>query len=293
MITRIEELFRQQTESWPLLAAGIQGLRQAQTRQVRVDWVDVYARHIPHRIVSTTAAIDRESIEKRPCFLCAGNMPAEQRGIEFNRDFTLYCNPYPIVAGHLTIVHVSHRPQRIDGQVGAMLEFARSLTGCFIVYNGPECGASAPDHLHFQAGLRDLFPIETDLAAAAGPLVRNYRRNVILLRGHNHDRLVQRIERAIQMLSEVTGKSGEPLINIAAFWTEAGWTVFLFPRGKHRPDVFYTGELTVSPASIDLCGIFVVPREPDYSRISAQNIAAIYEEVSLPAAKLDQIESCL
>jgi hypothetical protein len=290
MIDQIERLFEQQLQVWPLLAAGTQGLARAQTRRVTIEWFDVHIRHIPHRVISTTAAVDRASIEKRPCFLCDANMPPEQEGLEFDSAYTLYCNPYPIVDRHLTIVHQEHRPQRIAGQIGAFLDIAAELPGYFVIYNGPECGASAPDHIHFQAGLRTLFPIEFDSRSFSGPVIPNYARNVLLFRGSERAALIKKIEHAVRLLASITGKTDEPLINIAAFHeAQSGWTIFLFPRGKHRPQVFYTGELTVSPASIDLCGVFVAPVEKDFERISGSDIAAIYREVTLPDDLLKQV----
>src|SRR5262245_20111575 len=290
MIDKIEQLFQQQLKVWSLLASGTEGLARAKTRPVRIDWFDIHVRHIPHRVISTTAAVDRASIERRPCFLCAQNMPREQQGIPFDAGFTLYCNPYPIVERHLTIVHRDHRPQQIAGQIGALLDLTKALPGYFTVYNGPECGASAPDHLHFQAGLRKLFPIEHDSKDVTGPTIPNYARNVFLFRGTSRKQLVEQIEQTIQLLSSVTAKAGEPLINIAAFHdSRTGWNVYLFPRGKHRPKVFHTGELTVSPASIDLCGIFVAPLEKDFDRISGQDIASIFREVTLPDEQIEKV----
>jgi len=290
MIEQIEQLFQQQLKVWPLLSSGTEGLARAKTRPVRIDWFDVHVRHIPHRVISTTAAVDRASIERRPCFLCRRNMPAEQEGVQFNADFTIYCNPYPIVDRHVTIIHREHIPQQVAGQFGAFLDMAQALPGYFVVYNGPECGASAPDHLHFQAGLRKLFPIEVDSKGTAGPTIPNYARNVFLFRGSDRNQLAQQMEQTVSLLSAVTGKSGEPLINIAAFHdATTGWNVYLFPRGKHRPQVFYTGELTVSPASIDLCGIFVAPLEKDFERISGGDIASIFREVTLPDEQMKQV----
>ena len=294
MIHKIDRLFQQQLKVWPLLAAGTEGLARARTRPVRINWFDVHIRHIPHRAGSTTAAVDRASIERRPCFLCAENMPREQEGVEFDRALTIYCNPYPIVANHLTIVHREHRPQRIAGQLGALLDLTESLPGYFVIYNGPECGASAPDHLHFQAGSRELFPIERDTSEMSGPVVPDYARNVFLFRAADRARLLDQLEHAIRLLASVTGHADEPLINIAAFHDgEDGWSVFLFPRGKHRPEVFYTGELTVSPASIDLCGVFVVPLEKDFGRISGKDIGDIFREVTLPASQLEEVTAGL
>jgi len=282
MIDEVEELFRRQMRAWPQLAKGVEGLAHGKTRSVRINWFEVAIRHIPHRVVSTTAPVDRESIARRPCFLCESNLPAEEEGLRFDQDFTIYCNPFPIVGNHLTIAHREHRPQRIASQFATMLDLAASLPGYFVVYNGPECGASAPDHLHFQAGSRELFPIEKHTAAISGPTVPNYARNVFLFRGRDRSELVNRVELAIDLIAEATDKPTEPMINLAAFCEGGTWTAYLFPRGKHRPDVFHTGELTVSPASIDLCGIFVVPLVRDFEKITGAAIDSIFREITLP-----------
>jgi Domain of unknown function (DUF4922) len=281
MINELEELFERQTLSWPQLAKGIEGLARAKTRSVRIDWFDIFIRHIPHRVGSTTAPVDSESVAKRPCFLCARNLPPEEEGVQFGDEFTIYCNPFPIVDHHLTIAHREHRLQRIAGQFGNMLDLAAALPGYFVIYNGPECGASAPDHMHFQAGSRGLLPIENETARLTGVTVSNYGRNVFVFRGRNRSALIDRLDHAIDLLAETTGKRSEPLVNIAVLQQSGEWIAYLFPRGKHRPEVFYTGELTVSPASIDLCGIFVVPLAHDFERITGDAIAAIFREVTL------------
>jgi Domain of unknown function (DUF4922) len=289
MIRELEELFQRQARAWPQLAKGIEGLARARTRPVRIAWFDVFVRHIPHRVASTTASVDRESIAKRPCFLCVGNLPAEEEGVPFDADFTIYCNPFPIVDRHLTIAHREHGAQRIANRFGTMLDLAAALRGYFVVYNGPECGASAPDHMHFQAGSRELFPIGKDTAGLPGVTVPDYGRNVLLFRGRDRSALIDRMDRAIELLAETTGKRMEPLVNIAAFHESGEWTTYLFPRGKHRPEVFHTGELTVSPASIDLCGIFVVPLARDFEKITGDAIAAIFREVTLPDDQFQEV----
>ena len=293
MIHEIDQLFKCQAREWPQLAQGIEGLAHATTRSLRIDWFDVFVRHIPHRMASTTASVDRESVAKRPCFLCASNLPSEEEGLPFDQNFTIYCNPFPIVDRHLTIAHREHAAQRIAHQFGNMLDLASHLPGYFVVYNGPECGASAPDHLHFQAGSRVLFPIENDTAGLTGVTVPNYARKVFLLRGRDRSALIARMDRAIDLLADATGKRPEPLVNIAVFHEKGEWVTYLFPRGKHRPQVFHTGELTVSPASIDLCGIFVVPQAFDFDRITADAIAAIFREVTLPDAQFQEVAAAL
>src|SRR6267143_2025820 len=288
MIHDLEDLFKRQARAWPQLAKGLEGLARAKTRTVRINWYEIFIRHIPHRVVSTTAAVDRESVAKRPCFLCVGNLPPEEEGIQFD-DFTIYCNPFPIVDHHLTIAHREHGSQRIANQFGSMLDLSAALPGYFVIYNGPECGASAPDHLHFQAGSRGLFPIEKDTDRLAGVTVPNYRRKVFLFRGRDRSALIDRMDRAIELLAKTTGMRAEPLVNIAAFHERGECVTYLFPRGKHRPEVFHTGELIVSPASIDLCGIFVVPIAEHFERITGDAIAAVFREVTLPGDQFQEV----
>jgi hypothetical protein len=293
IVEEVERLFQNQVHAWPRLARGVEGLARAQTREVQIDWYQVFIRHIPHRVASTTAAVDPASVKKRPCFLCAGNLDPEEQGVPFGGDYTIYCNPFPIVEHHLTIVHREHVVQHIAGEFGSMLDLARALPGYFMIYNGPECGASAPDHMHFQAGSRLLFPIERDMADLTGITIKNYARNVFVFRDSDRSRLVARVNHAVELLSDATGKRPEPLLNIAAFHREMEWTVYLFPRSKHRPNVYHTGELTVSPASIDLCGIFVVPFEKDFARISGADIAAIFKEVTLDDTLFEEVAAKL
>jgi hypothetical protein len=280
LVDDVSRLLESQATVWPRLADGLRGLRESQMRVERVFGRDLLVRHIPHRIKSTTAPVDAILVSQRPCFLCRWALDPEEEGIPFDDDFTIYCNPYPILERHLTIVHKDHRHQRIAGQFGAMLGIAASLPDSFVIYNGPECGASAPDHLHFQACSRAIFPIERDD-------LRNYTPRVFELRDIDEARLVSRLERLIEVLFGITSPMFEPMVNIAALFSGSEWTVFVFPRGKHRPRVYETGELTVSPATIDLCGVFVVPKPADFEKIRGVDIEKILEEVTFPAAQFD------
>lgn len=282
LVKDVDRLLASQATTWPLLAKGLQGLRESKTRVERVFGRDVLVRHIPHRIKSTTAAVDAASIAKRECFLCPANLDPEEEGIPIDSDFTAYCNPFPILARHLTIVHADHRPQRIAGQFISLLKLAQALPDSFIIYNGPECGASAPDHLHFQSCSRDVFPIGQDLHDGYIP-------RVFVLRDREPTNLATRLEKLVAVLARVTKAPSEPMINIAAYFSDDAWTVLVFPRGKHRPNVYFTKELTVSPATIDLCGIFVVPVPGDYEKIRGTDIEKILEEVTVPAESYESV----
>src|SRR4249920_1379696 len=285
LVSDIDHLLADQVARWPLLARGVEGLRASQTRVERVAGHDLYVRHIPHRIVSTTAAVDAASIAKRPCFLCSSNLPKEEHGIPFDSEFAIYCNPFPILERHLTIVRVDHRPQLIAGSFHSMLRLAEALPDSFILYNGPKCGASAPDHMHFQACSRELFPIEQDARGMAGPSFPDYGRRVFILRDRAISPLADRLQALMDILEDVTHSDGEPMVNIAAYYDDGQWTSFVFPRGKHRPRAYETGERTVSPATIDLCGVLVVPVEKDFVQIRGPEIESIFEEVTLDKEK--------
>jgi hypothetical protein len=122
-----------------------------------------------------------------------------------------------------------------------------------------------------------------------GVTVPGYVRNVFLLRGRDRSALVDRMERALELLAETAGKRAEPMVNLAVFHERGEWVAYLFPRSKHRPEVFHSGKLTVSPASIDLCGIFVVPLAPDFEKITGAAIAAIFREITLPDNQFQEV----
>ena len=282
----MEELFRLQLGSWPLLSKGKRGLDEARTRKVVVAGSEVLVRHIPHRAASTTAKVDQASIARRPCFLCEENLYPEQMGVAFGPSHALYCNPFPVVQRHLTVVHRDHRPQRLEGQLTAMLELATALPGFFVVYNGPECGASAPDHAHLQAGSSEGLPLAREVTGRPEGAVEVHGLRALLFRGRERSRLVGEVGRALGTLAAVTGKAQEPLCNVSAFLgRDESLSVVLFPRLKHRPDAYFTGELTVSPAAIDVSGILVAPVPGDFDRITGEEVERLFREVTLPEAQ--------
>lgn len=281
MRTAVEELFLRQVEEWPLLAAGVAALSGARTRDVGGGGRGPLVRHIPHRAASTTAKVDPASIAKRPCFLCRENLFPEQRGIAFGGDWTLLCNPFPIVERHLTIVHREHRDQRIGGRLGALLDLAAALEGHFVLYNGPRCGASAPDHLHFQAGALEELPVVPVADGAEGPALDAWGARALLLRGARES-VVSDAERALALLAGALPQEPEPWVNVVAWRApDGGFVLLLYPRAKHRPEAFHRGELIVSPAAVDLSGLVVAPVERDFERMAAADLRAVFEEVAI------------
>ena len=159
---RVMALLDHQRKHWPMLVEGYESLKTVETRSFEFDGFVMTVQCNPGRIVSSSAKVDDRSIRERRCFLCMDNLPSEQRGVDYG-DYILLCNPFPIFRDHLTIAHMRHIPQRIRGAFGPMLDLAGELGERFtLFYNGPRCGASAPDHLHFQAGERGFMPMDTD-----------------------------------------------------------------------------------------------------------------------------------
>jgi hypothetical protein len=307
--TRVAALLAQQHATWPMLRAGTAALAAVQYRSLQVNGSEVIAQYNPQRLVSTAAPVDATSIRARRCFLCAEHLPLEERGLAWGEDFVILCNPFPVLPNHLVIAARSHRPQAIAGSYGTLLDLAAALGEAYwVLYNGPACGASAPDHLHLQAGTRALLPIlhevehwphqqvvqhaDQEVFALTG-----YRLQVLIARGRKRSTLLAWLQHAVAGLATVTRASDpEPLLNLLVTCEATGWTVYIFPRARHRPACYFAegeAKLTVSPAALDLAGVLVVPDTDHFTRIRAQDIARIYAEVTLDAPRFAQwMEQC-
>jgi uncharacterized protein DUF4922 len=309
----VAALIEQQKQTWPRLRSGYEMLAAVETKKVSAGETTVVIQHNPGRIRSTAASVDKFAVASRRCFLCPDSLPAEEKGIAYSDDLVILCNPFPILDRHLSIVHRDHIHQKIAGNVETLLELARDLgPEFFVLYNGPECGASAPDHLHFQACERELLPIEADSksdepaapehcdicrdSAAAGFelfTLEGSGRSVIVFRGGLIDEIANWVYRIIDELAQATSKA-EPMINIICARDRNGFTVYLFPRARHRPACFYAEgdeRLIVSPGAIDMAGVVVVPEREHFDKIGARHLEEIYTEVSLsPDAVNDLVE---
>ncbi len=289
----VEALIAQQAATWPMLREAVTGLRQVAVKQFTIKGSQVFAQFNPARIVSTAAKVDATTISKRPCFLCADNLPSEEKGIAFGVRFVVLCNPFPVLPNHLVIASREHTPQAIGGNFGVMLDLARGLgDGWFVLYNGPRCGASAPDHFHFQACSREGVPLfddfdfwlDRDSKEIGFVLNSDYRFNLIACGGGERQPLVDWLERAIAHLAAVTNSEAEPMLNLIVTFQGGQWSVFILPRGKHRPgcyDAEGDAKLTISPAAIDLAGVVVVPQPDHFDRVTAEDLEVIFAEVGL------------
>jgi len=286
-------LLIQQVATWPMLHDAVAELAQVVLKKFSIKDSVVFAQFNSARIVSTAAKVDAATISKRPCFLCADNLPAEEKGIAFGERFIVLCNPFPVLRNHLVIADRDHLPQALAGRFDAMLDLARELgEEWFVLYNGPRCGASAPDHFHFQACSRTEVPlfedfgfwIRRDSKELSFVVNHNYRFNVMACGGSEREKLVGWFERAIAHLATVTNSEAEPMLNLIATFQNDQWSVFILPRGKHRPacyDAEGDAKLTISPAAIDLAGVVVVPHPEHFGRVGAEDLERIFAEVGL------------
>ncbi len=308
---RVEALFHEQRQRWPALAHGLDTLSRALVREVSLGSAIFLLQQNPLRLTSTTARVDEEGLRQRPCFLCPENLPAEERGLAYAREYVILCNPSPILERHLTIVHREHIPQTLRGRCDVLLDLAAELSpDFFLLYNGPRCGASAPDHLHFQAARRARLPIARNFAdrqllvSEPGLIISrtvSYPIPTLLYHATDRERLSARISETLSILADLTGASEEPMLNLIVFADTASpevrdrhraWTVLLFPRARHRPSCFFAEEpkrLLISPAAIDLAGILVVPIREHFERITADDLRLIFSEVALSPETFERL----
>jgi hypothetical protein len=241
------------------------------------------------------AKVDAKSIQERPCFLCEKNRPEEQEGIEIG-DFTILVNPFPIFPEHLTIPHQEHTLQLIKPYFSSMLDLAKELDEFTLFYNGPKCGASAPDHFHFQAGIKEFMPVEDDFKSGDfAQLIsvyndvkvynwKAYHRGVITFAGNQATTINSLFDNLHMLLWEKQKDEVEPMLNVLAYYENDEYVVHIFPRILHRPDCYFAEEdeqILISPASVDMGGIFITPRPEDYEKISAKDVADILCQVCM------------
>lgn len=284
----LERLLADQRHRWPALRRGEAELEQVAARVFERDGETVVAQANPGRRGSTLARVDAAAVAERPCFLCPQHMPAEERGLAFG-ELVLLPNPHPIVRGHLTVPARPHRPQRLAGRLGAMLALSRALGPDWVTfYNGPSCGASAPDHFHLQACPRSAVPL-----LAAGPVAwpatgivrqEGFGRRRLLLAGRDPASMGAIVERAVAAWAAVAAgpAAAEPAFNLLLAPGGAGFFGLLFPRIRHRPDCFAAVEqqrIAVSPAALEMAGLLVVAEPAHLERLDAERIAGIYRQV--------------
>lgn len=311
-------LFELQLSIWKEARKRYEQLADVAVVRFDIDGYRLMAQYNPARIVSTGAKVDVETIKRRPCFLCETNRPAEQISNPLLKKYYLLLNPNPILPKHFTIPLRHHRRQQILGYYEDMMEIALQLSELFVFYNGPQCGASAPDHMHFQAGSRGVVPLERDWLELYQPhlsriwpiseeeyleamemglvadgtgvfCLRTYVCPVMVIitrTAHGNKVLFEKVYKALP----VEEGQYEPMMNIMA-WSQPGMTdnagrivSVIIPRSKHRPDAYYREgdeQVLVSPGALDMGGMLITPRAEDFQKMNGRLAQALIHECGI------------
>ena len=291
------ELLSEQKETWLDLEQGYESLKDTMAREITCNGFSVNVQHNPGRIRSTLADVGDKSVNERPCFLCLNNLPEDQKGVLYHEKFLVLCNPMPVFSGHFTIAHLIHQPQAITEHIDIFLDLTSDFgSNWSVLYNGPRCGASAPDHLHFQAIPSGKMPIEKEIMDGKRCIqtvridgVRISRaqglgRELIILEGDDPKVIAGVFKRIVTELKKVFNTDNEPMMSIIGSHDREKLRIMVFPRAKHRPDVFFRegdARVVVSPAVIEMGGVLVTPMERDFERLDASAVEDIFKEVSL------------
>ena len=302
----ISRFFNRQLEMWEDARHRFRDLKHVEVHQLS-DQLKVQFN--PARIVSTGAKIDKHTLGERPCFLCERNRPKEQMTKQIDDHFQLLVNPFPILPVHFTIPATKHQPQSIYRHYGEMHRLLSLHSELMVFYNGPKCGASAPDHLHFQAGTSGVLPLQTNWQRLSRNLTDVISLNdeekisvlrdflvpafVIISKSEDSDEeLFHRLYRSMPM----RGDESEPMMNIIAWRKGDEFISVVIPREKHRPDAYFAegeAQMMVSPGALDMAGLIITPREEDFSKINLDKATALLRECGISAEKMEAIVSNL
>ena len=296
---QVNELFEQQLSVWEMARNNFEGLKTVQIREFDFDGFGVKVQFNPARMVSSGAKVDAKTIAQRKCFLCAANRPEVQRGIAW-RDYDILINPFPIFTRHLTIPRREHVDQQLVPYINDMFDLARELTDFIVFYNGPKCGASAPDHMHFQAGNADFLPLVSDyfnlkskgkctmhnaqctIGGVDIYTIDDYLRVVYCIESADKDALREAFMKLYN--SWVKEEGVEPMMNVVCLYREGRWYLFVIPRGAFRPWQ-YTAEgekqLLVSPATVEVSGLFITPVKEHFERITKEDVVDILTQCTI------------
>lgn len=299
----IDRLIARQLRDWDLAGANYEALASVATRSLSLGEATVTLQFNPERRRSSAAVIDRRSLARRKCFLCTEYQPAKQKAMLWGERYKIQVNPYPIFKRHLTIADLHHVPQRLADRISDMLLLAQSLPDFVVFYNGPRCGASAPDHMHFQAGAKGEMPLCDEMAHATTHLladsdegfigyVDQLGRNLFTIETSSQRAAERYALRLLDLLPVAEGDE-EPMVNVLCWWntTDRLWHLVVFPRRKHRPACYGEGEgkLLLSPASVDMGGLWAVPERKDFDALTPRMVQALYDELCMSRKELTPV----
>lgn len=310
MTHELNKFIRDQLSVWPLAAANFRTLKGLECRSIEVCGLPCRIQYNPVRVLSSTADTSPEAIAARKCFLCKGNRPPEQFHLKFEgrkgRLYNIQVNPYPIFPGHLVIVRDEHIPQAIWHHFPDMLDFTTRYSDYLVFYNGPGSGASAPDHLHFQAVPKGHLPLELAVDAfldnPGRPLATvkdaelyrfpRFMNGVFALKATTTKSLAKLFYRLLDCTDRLPGEI-EPRFNLYAYRKGEEYRTFVVMRSRKRSH-HYSSEgadhLTISPGAADMAGVFVAPFREDYEKATPALLSQMLSEVTVSDKEQSMIE---
>lgn len=296
--------FKAQNELWAESALHYDELNsQCITKELSIQSNKLKVQFNPARVQSNKAAVDNQSIKKRACFLCLENRPKVQMSKKIATDHLLLVNPFPILPVHFTIAADTHRPQSILSDFESFQRIIQELPEMIVFYNGPKCGASAPDHQHFQAGSKGIVPIEANWTTDYEPHLQrifhglyylpNYPMPVFALYCHRDIDTIPFFKQFYQTLQSVEDTAEEPMMNLIG-WQKSPkeQIILIIPRSKHRPDVYFGNnkeQMFISPGAIDVGGLLITINKEDFNRLTAHKAYSILQEVGITQKKAQSI----
>lgn len=308
----IHKFVGDQLSRWPLACENFRALKNVKVREMDAGGLKVKLQFNPARIVSSAAKLNKDDIARRRCFLCRDNRPPEQIMLKFegrkNKKYHILVNPYPIFPEHLVVAEARHTDQTIMQRYVDMLDLARKYTGFTFFYNGPRSGASAPDHHHFQAAPRGLIPLECDvndlfersdsklkyLTSLQDAELYHYRKfttGVFVLRAETSKSMAKLFYRLLDCAETQEGDY-EPMFNLFTFYSGGEFRSIVIFRSRHRSHHYFSDgpdHLTMSPGCADMGGVFIVPVEEEYEKMTPELLSEMLAEVSVTAEEEGRI----
>jgi Domain of unknown function (DUF4922) len=304
------EMLRLQKSEWKQLADNYSSLKNIKVREFKYDGFELRIQFNSERKASIAAKIDEESIKKRACFLCEENRPKEQREINYNKNFILLCNPFPVFPEHFTFTFKRHSNQEISGNFDTFLDISKDLAKKYtVMYNGPRAGASAPDHAHFQVGTKYYMPIDNEfplLKSRYGEILKDTGnltvtgindgiRKYIAIESTSKDPIKKAFQHFYSVYEKIADEKEEPRMNIIGLYEkESSWRIIIFLRSKHRSSHYFAKEekrILISPATVDMGGVCVTFLEEDFNKVDKDILAEIIGEVSIGKKEFDNFKS--
>lgn len=299
----LQRFFNRQLEKWEAARQRYHDLRNVKMRELAVGASSIQVQWNPARMVSTGAKMDAKTLAERPCFLCEQNRPKEQFKKVVDNQWELLVNPFPILPQHYTIPSVKHQPQRILDNYVEIHKLLEEYPELMVFYNGPHCGASAPDHAHLQAGTSGRVPLQLSWQRLSRnltvivslnddeniSLVNDYPCAALLIRSRSQYGDEQLFRRLYEALPEA---DPEPMMNIVSWRSDDEFLSVVFPRAKHRPDCYYQegdAQFVISPGALDMAGLIITPRQQDFERLTPEKAIEILSEMTLSDEALQQV----